>query len=136
GDALAAILCDPESALATHPRMRGLTFPWVYLHRQHDRDVFRGWSWSGRYHRPARFSTDVNSYPRKGYQSEQILSTSLFRRYRALGGETTLSPGGPPDVDQRRRAADYTAYLILEAIRLMSPALLPPPETPGHSRTA
>ena len=120
GDALAAVLSDPDSKLAGHPRMRGLTFPWAYLHRRHDRDVFRGWSWSGRYHRPARFTTDVK---RKGYQSEQILSTSLFRLYRALGGDTTLA-GGAPDIAQRRRAADYTAYLIMRAIRLMPPFFL------------
>ena len=131
GDALAAVLSDPDSALATHPRMRGLTFPWVYLHRCHDRDVFRGWSWSGRYHRPARFTTDVNSYRRKGYQSEQILSTSLFRLYRALGGDTSVA-GGAPDPTQRRRAADYTAYLVMKAIRLMPPALFAPLETPDQ----
>jgi hypothetical protein len=131
GDALAAVLSDPDSALATHPRLRGLTFPWVYIHRRHDRDVFVGWSWSGRYHRPSRFTTDVNSYPRKGYESEQILSTSLFRLYRALGGDTTLATG-QPDVAARRRAADYTAYLIMKAIRLMPPAFLVPLETPNQ----
>jgi len=122
---------DPDSTLATHPRLRGLTFPWAYLHRRHDRDVFRGWSWCGRYHRPYRFTTDVNSYPRKGYQSEQILSTSLFRLYRALGGDTTVA-GGAPDPARRRRAADYTAYLIMKAIRLMPPAFLAPLETPDQ----
>ena len=131
GDALAAVLSDPDSALATHRRMRGLTFPWVYIHRRHDRSVFRGWSWSGRYHRQGRFPTDVNSYPRKGYQSEQILSTTLFRLYRALGGDTTLA-GGAPDTASRRRAADYTAYLIMKAIRFMPQAFLAPLETPDQ----
>ena len=131
GDALAAILSDPESALATHRRMRGLTFPWVYLHRRHDRDVFLGWSWSGRYHRPAQFSTDVNNYPRKGYRSEQILSTSLFRLYRALGGDTVRADGKPAP-DRRKAAADYTAYLIMKAIGLMSPAFMLPLETPDQ----
>jgi hypothetical protein len=131
GDALAAILSDPESALATHESMRGLTFPWVYLHRRHDRDVFRGWSWSGRYHRPADFSSDINSYPRKGYQSEQILSTSLFRLYRALGGDT-VRPNGTPARDRRQAAADYTAYLIMKAIGLMPPAFAAPLETPDQ----
>jgi hypothetical protein len=131
GDALAAILSDPESKLATHRRMRWLTFPWVYIHRRHDRSVFRGWSWCGRYHRPARFTTDVNSYPRKGYQSEQILSTTLFRLYRSLGGDTTVA-GGSPDSPYRRRAADYTAYLIMKAIRFMPQAFLAPLETPDQ----
>ena len=131
GDALAAVLSDPDSLLATHRRMRGLTFPWVYIHRRHDRSVFRGWSWSGRYHRQARFSTVVNDYPRKGYQSEQILSTTLFRLYRALGGDTILG-GGAPDTAFRRRAADYTAYLIMKAIKYMPPAMFGPLETPDQ----
>jgi hypothetical protein len=131
GDALAAILSDPESKLATHRRMRWLTFPWVYIHRRHDRSVFRGWSWSGRYHRPTRFATDVNAYPRKGYQSEQILSTTLFRLYRSLGGDTTVASGSP-DSPFRRRAADYTAYLIMKAIRFMPQAFLVPLETPDQ----
>jgi hypothetical protein len=131
GDALAAVMLDPESKLAAHPRLRGLTFPWVYLHRRHDRDVFLGWSWSGRYHRPAEFPTDVNSYRRKGYQSEQILSTSLFRLYRALGGDTVLVNGSPA-TDRRRAAADYTAYLVMKAIGLMNPAFVAPMETPDQ----
>jgi hypothetical protein len=129
GDALAAILSDPESMLATHRRMRGLTFPWVYIHRRHDRSVFRGWGWCGRYHRQAFFTTDVHSYPRKGYQSEQILSSTLFRLYRALGGDTVLTSGAP-DPAFRRRAADYTAYLIMKTIKFMPQAFLSPLETP------
>ena len=134
GDALAAILSDPESKLARNPRMRGLTFPWVYLNRRHDRDVFQGWSWSGRYHRAHRFSTDVNSYAKKGYGSEQILSSSLFRLYRALGGDNldyTSTPPVPHETD-RRQAADYTVYLLLKTIKLMNPATLAPMQTPDQ----
>jgi len=136
GDSLAAVLADPESNLAAHPRLRGLTFPWVYLHRRHDRDVFLGWSWSGRYHRPARFTTDVNTYRRKGYESEQILSSSLFRLYRALGGDATVVGGTEPDRGQRRRASDYPAYLIMKAIQFMPPAFINPLETPDEFVTA
>ena len=32
GDALAAIVSDPRSALATDPNWRGATFPWVFCH--------------------------------------------------------------------------------------------------------
>ena len=148
GDALAAIMCDPESALATpppaplsdrpviHRRMRGLTFPWVYLSRRHDRSVYDGWSWCGSYHRPAQFSAGGNHGPIKGYLSEQILSTSLFRFYRAIGGETSLDAAGKPDAGARRRAADYAAYLILRAIGTLGPAAWVPAETPDQLVTA
>jgi hypothetical protein len=144
GDALAAIICDPASTLATpstpatplrpaaHPRTRALTFPWVYINRRHDRSVFHGWSWCGRYHRPLRFSSGGTHGPRKAYQSEQILSTSLFRLYQALGGDTSTDAIGTPDVGARTRTADYTAYLILRAIGLLGPATWVPPETPDQ----
>ena len=50
GDALAAIVSDPESELATDPNWRGSTFPWVFLPRRHDRCVAVGWSWGGTMH--------------------------------------------------------------------------------------
>jgi hypothetical protein len=144
GDAMAAITCDPESALALplppelasrpaiHQRMRWLTFPWVYVNRRHDRSVFYGWSWCGRYHRPAQFTSGGSHGPRKGYQSEQILSTSLFRFYRAIGGDTGVDPQGTPNVLARRRAADYAVYLILRAIGTLGPAAWVPAETPDQ----
>jgi hypothetical protein len=144
GDALAAIMWDPSSKLAepstpatsskpaVHPRTRWLTYPWVYINRRHDRSVFHGWSWCGRYHRPALFPPVGSHSPRKGYQSEQILSTSLFRLYRALGGDTIVDPVGTPDNAARRRAADYTVYLIMRAIGLLGPAAWVPPETPDQ----
>ena len=131
GDALAAILADPRSRLATHERMRGFTFPWVYLNRRHDRDVFLGWSWSGRYHRASRFPTVFDPSRRKGYDSEQILSTSLFRLYRALGGDTALRRVMPPHY-RRRSASDYTAYLIMKAIGLLGSSSTAPIETPDQ----
>jgi hypothetical protein len=144
GDALAAITSDPASALAVpatlatsaaparHPRMRGLTFPWVYVNRRHDRSVFHGWSWCGRYHRQAQFPAGGRHGRRKGYQSEQILSTSLFRLYRALGGDTSRDADATPDVAARRRAADYTVYLVLRTIGLLGPAAWVPAETPDQ----
>lgn len=131
GDALAAIVNDPWSELASDPWLRGCTFPWVYLHRRHDRSAYDGWSWSGRYHRPPRFSFQTSNHRYKGYQSEQILSTSLFRLYRALGGDT-VDAGGAPDRPARERAADYTVYLILRAIGLLPPAFLNAVETPDQ----
>jgi hypothetical protein len=95
GDGLAAILWDPPSALAGDPppvigppppppqtgpdALRMATFPWVYLNRRHDRSVYAGWSWCGTYHRPYAFGSGGGLRRRKGYKSEQILSTSLFR---------------------------------------------------------
>lgn len=118
GDAMAAVACDPRSELAKSPWARGYTFPWVYLHRRHDRRVEDGWGWCGRRHRPNRFVWPDSNSRHKGYDSEQILSTSLFRLYRALGGDT-LDGLGRPDDAARQRAADYTLYLMLRAIALM-----------------
>ena len=118
GDALAAILSDPYSKLAKKPWPRGFTFPWVYLHRRHDRAVDRGWGWSGRRHRPNRFPAVGCNCQHKGYDSEQILSTTLFRLYLALGGDT-VHASGKRDRPARQHAADYTVYLILRAIKLM-----------------
>ncbi|MGD9886036.1 MAG: hypothetical protein AB7F22_24600 [Reyranella sp.] len=118
GDAMAAIACDPSSELARSPWTRGYTFPWVYLHRRHDRRVEDGWGWCGRRHRPNRFVWPDSNSRHKGYESEQILSTSLFRLYRALGGDTD-DEAGSPDEAARQRAADYALYLILRAISLM-----------------
>jgi len=135
GDALAAITSDPRSKIfhATPPnqQMRGATFPWVYLHRRHDRSVYDGWSWSGRFHRPARFPHDGNNCRHKGYQSEQILSTSLFRLYRALGGDTVRA-NGKPATRARRGAADYSVYLVMRAIGLLGPSMWAPAETPDQ----
>jgi hypothetical protein len=119
GDALAAIVSDPWSELVKYPWPRGYTFPWVYLHRRHDRAVDRGWGWSGRRHRPNRLPALDSNSQHKGYDSEQILSTSLFRLYRALGGDTVDGATGEPDRRAREDAADYTVYLILRAIKLM-----------------
>src|SRR5690606_9279563 len=84
GDALAAIVSDPYSRLAEHPQARYATFPWIPSARRHDRDVRRGWSWSGSFHRATRMPSLASHASRKGYISEQILSTTLFRLYRCL----------------------------------------------------
>lgn len=131
GDALAAIVADPWSKLADYRGLRGYTFPWVYLHRRHDRSVYMGWSWSGRRHRPARFPAANCNCRHKGYESEQILSTSLFMLYRALGGDTVRA-NGRPNRPIRQRAADYVVYLILRAIGLMPPHHVGTVETPDQ----
>jgi hypothetical protein len=133
GDALAAIISDPSSELAKHARMRGATFPWVYLNRRHDRQVSQGWSWCGTHHRQARFPTDGDICRHKGYLSEQILSTSLFRLYRVLGGdsEAKVNNQNRIDIAARQAASDYTVYLILRAIWSLGAASEAPVETPS-----
>jgi hypothetical protein len=128
GDALAGILSDPGSQLTGRRRMA--TFPWVYLNRRHDRSVYDGWSWCGTHHRPARFPAD-SSLRLKGYQSEQILSTSLFRLYRALGGDA-VDENGDPNPDARQAAADYAGYIIMRAIAWLGPISGAPIETPDQ----
>ncbi len=135
GDALAAIRWDPVSHLAPSPPLRLATFPWVYLNRRHDRSVSAGWSWCGTYHRPSRFYQDGNPRRRKGYKSEQILSTSLFRLYRALGGDTVRSTG-MPDQSFRQSVSDCTMYLIMRAIDLLGSASMVPTVTPDQFVTA
>ncbi|MEM7584353.1 MAG: hypothetical protein AAF560_13270 [Acidobacteriota bacterium] len=102
GDSLAAVLCDPQSQAPD----RFLTFPWIpAIDRRHDRDVTAGWAWGG-----------VNDD--RGYRSEQILATSHFRAYRALGGDH-------PDLCEREWAARYLAYLIIHAVGTLTPATNP-----------
>jgi len=104
GDSLAAILCDPGSLAPD----RFQTFPWVLPNRRHDRPVVGGWGWGG--------ANDLGSY-----SSEQILSTTMFRIYRSLGGDSTA-------IDLQRYAARWTAYLIIRAIgSLASSPITPTP---------
>jgi hypothetical protein len=76
GDSFAAILNDPETAITGTDRF--ITFPFTLFWdedivvRRHDRDVASGWGWGG-----ANDNYTTSVY--KGYKSEQILSTTLFR---------------------------------------------------------
>lgn len=136
GDALAAIASDPKSHLAADEKLhrwRGATFPWVFIPRRHDRCVYRGWSWSGAMHRPLRELPDRKQPRRKGYRSEQILSTSLFRLYLCLGGDTT-KPGtsSEPDVERRQAASDYTLFLIMKGLGMLGDARIVPANHPDQ----
>src|SRR5262249_37691317 len=104
GDSFGAVLCDPESKAAD----RFLTFPWepiTVIARRHDRPVAGGWAWGG-----------VNDLG--GYNSEQILCTTHFRIYRAIGGDST-------EVPMRHFAARHLPYLIMRAIGTLTPATNP-----------
>ncbi len=114
GDSLAAILNDPDSRVRRVARF--VTFPWIpFLKRRHDREVAQGWAWGG--------TKDLGVDPNrmldpKGYQSEQILSTTHFRIYRAIGGDSA-------QLNMRRFAARFVAYLILRAVGSLTPAHAP-----------
>ena len=117
GDALAAILNDPGSMAPD----RFQTFPWVQaglpgLDRRHDRGVAAGWGW---------FGPNWNTQ----YGGEQVLSTTLFRLYRSIGGDSA-------DLNTRRRAADTTAYLIFKSIGLLTSTTPFPEVYVGHLQTA
>ncbi|HMO46619.1 MAG TPA: hypothetical protein PKB14_11385 [Rubrivivax sp.] len=115
GDALAAIVADPDACREGGvPADRFRTFPWVFIARRHDRDAARGWCWCGR-RNLARLSlpgADTSRLPHLGYFEEQLLSSSLFRLYRCIGGDDT-------DLDTRRSASDYCVYLVMRAIQLL-----------------
>jgi hypothetical protein len=125
GDALAAILSDPESELARPEHdagWRGATFPWVALTRRHDRKPQNGWAWNG-----------ILDRSEHGYWKEQILSSTLFRLYRDTGGDArTPAPANDRDEPVRRAAADYTVYLIMRAIRTLGAAGTVPASTPDQ----
>ncbi len=125
GDAFAAIMSDPLSRIAeaksTGPwnDFRYQTFPWVFSTRRHDRSVLNGWGWSGYMHQDVLSAPEAQLRNLKGYTSEQILSTTLFRLYRILGGDTHRAndPDNPePDTVRRTAAANLCLYLMVRAI--------------------
>ena len=124
GDALAAIIADPTSEIP--PAWRGATFPWVFAPRRHDRCVHHGWSWSGSLRRSHASVPNADRVRRKGYWSEQILSSSLFRAYRCLGGDTIDPNSGDPDRAAREAASRYVVYLIMRGIELLGDARFAP----------
>ena len=58
-----------------------------------------------------------------GYFSEQILSTTMFRAYRSIGGDAT-------SIHRREFAAHVMAFLMLEAIAQLHPTSNP--KSPGE----
>ncbi len=100
GDSVAVILNDPGSQAPD----RFVSFPWLGM-RRHDRAVSSGWGWGG-------------SNDDKGYGSEQILSTTLFRAYRSIGGDSG-------DLGAQQFASKYMVYLILRAIGSLTPVSNP-----------
>jgi hypothetical protein len=114
GDSLAAILNDPDSSVRDRDRFE--TFPWIpFLKRRHDRKVAQGWAWGGTNDLGVDEHRGIDP---KGYQSEQILSTTHFRIYRAIGGDAA-------ELAMRRFAARFLAYLILRTVGSLTPVHAP-----------
>ena len=107
GDSFAVILNDYLSEWHNGAALdRFLLSPFVpSVPRRSDRSVAAGWGWGG--------ANDVG-----GYSSEQILSTTLFRAYRSIGGDST-------SLARREFAARCMAYLMLRAVGTLTPASNP-----------
>lgn len=107
GDSFAVILNDYLSEWHNGAALdRFLLAPFVpAIPRRSDRTVAAGWGWGG--------ANDVG-----GYSSEQILSTTMFRVYRSIGGDST-------SVGRREFAARCMAYLMLRAVGTLSPVSNP-----------
>ena len=107
GDSFAVILNDYLSEWHNGAALdRFLLAPFVpAVPRRSDRTVASGWGWGG--------ANDVG-----GYSSEQILSTTMFRAYRSIGGDST-------SVARREFAARCMAYLMLRAVGTLTPTSNP-----------
>ncbi len=115
GDSFAAIVNDPDSKACD----RYATLPWLSglpkdQQRRHDRTAADGWGWGG----------DIAMHPLDpdkdwgGYNNEQILSSTMFRFYRAIGGDSHK-------IADRHFAADMTCHIMLAAIQSMTAATSP-----------
>ena len=111
GDSVAVILNDPGSKATD----RFVSFPWVNIGRRHDRTPAAGWGWAG-----AIALGPFGPLDGGGYNNEQILSTTMFRLYRSLGGDSTDST-----LNTQRFAARMTIYLIMRAIATLTPSTNP-----------
>lgn len=103
GDSFAMILNDYLSEWHNGAAIdRFVLAPFVpAVVRRSDRTVGAGWGWGG--------VNDVG-----GYFSEQILSTTLFRAYRSIGGDSA-------SLVRREFAARFMAYLMLRAVGTLTP---------------
>lgn len=113
GDSFAVILNDYLSEWHNGAALdRFLLAPFVpAVVRRSDRTVAAGWGWGG------VNDTGISAF-NPGYDSEQILSTTMFRAYRSIGGDST-------SVARREFAARCMAYLMLRAIGTLTPASNP-----------
>jgi len=116
GDSFATIVNDPESKA----RDRYATFPWLSgipkdEQRRHDRTAADGYGWNGKIAlHPLDPKIDWS-----GYNTEQILSSTMFRFYRSIGGDSDT-------IAVKRFAADMTCHILLAAIQTLTAATSPP----------
>lgn len=104
GDSLSAIFHDPETRITGVDRFRYA--PWNPSNdRRFDRKPAEGFAWGG-------------TKDDRQYGSEQILSSTMFRIYQAIGGDS-------PDQKQKQFASRMVMYLILRAISTLTPATNP-----------
>lgn len=119
GDSLAAFQNDPESLLRSMPeRFQYAPFrTWpVGADRWFNRTVAAGWGWGG--------VKDTG-----GYNTEQIIATTLFRVYQALGGDAN-------EVAKRWHASRVATYLLLNAVGKLSPGANANSATDLHNKLA
>ena len=135
GDGLAAIAADPGSQLALDPEApaRFITYPWIEVPgRSHGRDARReGYCWCGaRNLVRLNFDAPVERY-HHSYFGEQLMSSSLFRLYRSLGGDTrsATDTDDATDLQVRLEASDYCIYLVMYALSLLGPDSVAPAQT-------
>ena len=118
GDSLSVIFHDPTSQAPDRFRYA----PWNPINtRRIDRGV-AAWAWGSAVVLDAM--GNLVSGDDRGYGSEQILATTLFRVYRSIGGDST-------DLGRRQFASRMAMWLILRAIATLTPATNPGP-TPGN----
>ncbi len=112
GDSFAAILNDPGSKA----KDRYDTFPWLVgvEKRRHDRTAGHGWGWNGK----IGIHPFDDALDSRGYNNEQILSSTMFRFYRAIGGDASA-------LADKRFAARMTCHLLLAAIGALTVATSP-----------
>ena len=110
GDGVAAILNDPGSQATD----RFVSFPWITGARRHDRKPADGWGYAGKIGLNP-FDSTLDSL---GYNNEQILSSTHFRLYQSIGGDST-------DLATQQFAARMTVYLIMRGIATLTPATTP-----------
>jgi hypothetical protein len=121
GDSFAAILNDPGSKA----KDRYDTFPWLVgvEKRCHNRTAGDGWGWNGK----IGLNPFDDTMDSRGYSNEQILSSTMFRFYRAIGGDASA-------LADKRFAARMTCHLLLAAIGSLTVATSP--RDAGHFSAA
>ena len=126
----------PILRLATQRNLRGLTFPWVYLNRRHDRPVSRGWSWCGTRHRAALGITEqtdaiVVVVSEENSQVSLVQRARIVRNRPASGSSSATSPKVAPvapyqSIVSSESASQSTSESRTMAMRFMEPLRWPP----------